>query len=167
MDTIRRRQIEEVLNSDMEINKFVFQIQKRNAGLMTENLLPYTQMNSEVLETVSAVVNQLFIILEEKKSDVQNIVNQVYNDPNNRVNAPKDADLFNDLTAFEEVLRLYNTAVEPYNGIRANLTQQTKGEILNKVRQLLNPVAYITNGIKNIIEKQIRKYESLNGAAEV
>ena len=91
MDTIRRRQIEEVLNSDMEINKFVFQIQKRNAGLMTENLLPYTQMNSEVLETVSAVVNQLFIILEKKKSDVQNIVNQVYNDPNNRVNAPKDA----------------------------------------------------------------------------
>ena len=98
---------------------------------------------------------------------MQNIVNQVYNDPQNRVNAPKDADMFNDLTAFEEVLRLYNTAVEPYNGIRANLTQQTKGEILNKVRKLLNPVAYITNGIKNIIEKEIRKYESANGAVEL
>ena len=43
---------------------------------------------------------------------------------------------------------------------------ETKSEILNKVRKL-NPVAYITNGIKNMIEKQIRKYESVNGAAEV
>ena len=43
MDSIRQRQIGEVLNENMEINKLVMQMAKRNASLSSENLLPYTQ----------------------------------------------------------------------------------------------------------------------------
>lgn len=154
MDSIRKRQIDEVLNNDMEINKIVFQMQKRNVGLTTENVLPYTQMNSEVLDTVGTVVNQLFVILEKKKNDIFNYNNSVYH-TNNQA---KEVELFNEITSFEEVLRLYNTAVEPYSGVRSSLTQQTKGEILNKTRKLLTPIAYITNGIKLIVDKLIVKF---------
>ena len=68
MNDLRRRQIEEVLDYDKNINAMVFNIQKKNVGLTTESLLPYTQLNAEVNESVSTSINQLFVLLERKKS---------------------------------------------------------------------------------------------------
>ena len=142
MDAIRQRQIQEVLNGDQEINKIVFQIEKQNAGLTTENVLPYTQLNTEVLEGASAIIGQLLVLLEKKRADVQSMLNTPH--------SAKHDELFHSITSFEEILRLYNTAVEPYNGIKQNLTQQTKSELLNKVRKIISPIAYITNGLNTL-----------------
>ena len=48
----------------------VMNIEKKNVGLTTERLLPYTQLNAEVNESVSTAINQLFVLLERKQSEV-------------------------------------------------------------------------------------------------
>jgi hypothetical protein len=67
MDSIRQRQIGEVLNENMEINKLVMQMAKRNANLSSENALPYTQLNMSVIDSTGSLVNQLLVILEKRK----------------------------------------------------------------------------------------------------
>ena len=38
MDQIRKQQIDEVLNSEKNVNQYVFAMEKRNAALTTENV---------------------------------------------------------------------------------------------------------------------------------
>ena len=63
MNDLRRREIEEVLDYGKNINALVLDIQKKNVGLTTESLLPHTQLNTEVNESVSTAINQLFVLL--------------------------------------------------------------------------------------------------------
>jgi hypothetical protein len=52
----------EVLDYDKNMNAAVFKIEKKNAGLSTDNLLPYTQLNAEVSDAVNTAINQLFVV---------------------------------------------------------------------------------------------------------
>ena len=54
----------------------------------------------------------------------------------------------------EEVLRLYNTIVDPYK--KPAFTQQTKSEILSKVRKIQPSVTYIVNGLTTILGNYYR-----------
>ena len=98
----------------------VFHIQKKNVGLTTESLLPYTQLNAEVNESVSTSINQLFVLLERKKSEAHTYLQHNYS-----IVGMKKASV-QELGNIEEVMRLYNTAVEPYLGMKTSLTQTTK-----------------------------------------
>ena len=108
MNDLRRRQIEKVLDSDKNISAMVMNIEKKNVGLTTESLLPYTQLNAEVNESVSTAINQLFVLLERNKSEVHTYLQHTY-----AIVGMKKASV-RELGNIEEVMRLYNTAVEPY-----------------------------------------------------
>ena len=123
MNDLRRRQIEEVLDYDRNINAMVFNIQKKNVGLTTESLLPYTQLNAEVNESVSTSINQLFVLLERKKSEIHTYLQHNY-----AIVGMKKASV-QELGNIEEVMRLYNTAVEPYLGMETSLTQTIKNQL--------------------------------------
>ena len=120
MDAIRRQQIDEVLNNERDVNKIVFSIEKRNVELSTDNVLPYTQLNSEAINAVGSVVNQLLILLEKKKSDIMIVATD--RQQNGRYTM-KANDTVHTVVLFEDVLQLYNTAVEPYMGLKSSLTQ--------------------------------------------
>ena len=50
LDSIRQRQIREVLDYDTNINKVVFDMDKKQAGLFSENVLPtFSMLNVETL----------------------------------------------------------------------------------------------------------------------
>ena len=61
MNDLRRRQIENILDYDENINAMVMNVEKNNVELTTESLLPYTQLNTEANESVSTAINQLFV----------------------------------------------------------------------------------------------------------
>jgi hypothetical protein len=106
-------------------------------------------LNTEVISSNKAVITQLITVLERKKQDMNNILATVYPTGNNN----KQLDLFNDITNFEEVLRLYNTAVEMYLGLKApNMTQQTKLEMLGNMKKIAPPLNYIVSGIRQKIQ---------------
>ena len=48
MNDLRRRQIEDVLDYYKNIHATVMKVERKNVGLTTESLLPYTQLNAEV-----------------------------------------------------------------------------------------------------------------------
>ena len=116
-------QIREILDYDKNINATVFKIEKRNVGLTTDNLLPYTQLNAEVNDAVKTSINQLIVVLEKKKSETH-----TYQNHNYTIQEMKKAAV-SELGNIEEVLRLYNTAVEPYLSMKTALIQTTKGQV--------------------------------------
>jgi hypothetical protein len=53
MDAIRQRQIAEVLDENKTIGNMVFALEKRWVDMDTENPLPYSQLNAEVLDSTT------------------------------------------------------------------------------------------------------------------
>ena len=51
----------------------------------------------------------------------------------------------------EDVLRLYNTVAEPFMDAKNALTQQTKSEMLQRIRKIQPSVSYIVNGLTRIL----------------
>ena len=47
----------------------------------------------------------------------------------------------------EDVLRLYNTVAEPFMDAKNALTQQTKSEMLLRIRKIQPSVSHIVNGL--------------------
>ena len=68
LDAIRQRQIDESLNDIRDFNAMVFNIERRNSSLNPDNVLPYTQLNPEAIETTSVQVQQLLPLLERKRA---------------------------------------------------------------------------------------------------
>ena len=59
LDAIRKTQIDESLNDIRNSNAMAFDIEKRNARLNPENVLPFTQINPEAIQMTTAQVQQL------------------------------------------------------------------------------------------------------------
>ena len=50
----------------------------------------------------------------------------------------------------EDVLRLYNTVAEPFMDAKNALSQQTKSEMLQRIRKIRPSTSYIVNGLARI-----------------
>ena len=50
----------------------------------------------------------------------------------------------------EDVLRLYNTVAEPFMDAKNALTQQTKYEMLQRIRKIQPSISSIVNGLARI-----------------
>ena len=57
-----------------------------------------------------------------------------------------------ELGSVEEVLRLYNTAVEPLLGMTTALTQTTKGQVLMNVREITPQITCLVNSLNTMLE---------------
>jgi hypothetical protein len=99
-------------------------------------------LNAEVNESVSTAINQLFVLLERKKSEVHTYLQHNY-----AIVGMKKASV-QELGNIEEVMRLYNTAVEPYLGMKTSLTQTTKNQLLSSIRKIMPQVSYLVNQLR-------------------
>ena len=105
----------------------VVALERKYVDLDTENPLPYSQLNTEILEATTNGVNSLLVLLERKRAETHNCLQNYHPQ---RYLKKESAD---EIGRIEEVLRLYNTVVDPYN--KTGITQQTKSEILSTVRK--------------------------------
>ena len=70
LDPIRRRQIDEVLNYDRNVNLQVLSLERKGVSRMGESPdLTLTQKQS-VIDSSSAQVNSLMLLLDKKRSEV-------------------------------------------------------------------------------------------------
>ena len=145
MDPIRRRQISEVLDENKHINAMVMALERKNVEMNTENLLPYNQLNNELLDATGEGVSALLLLLEKKRAEVVNCSQRAHPQQYLR------KDSLDEIGRIEDVLRQYNSVVEPYEGMKTPNTQQTKSDILQKVRKLQPSVSFIANGINGIL----------------
>ena len=49
-------------------------------------------------------------------------------------------------------MRLHNTAVEPYLGMKTSLTQTTKNQLLSSIRKIMPQVSYLVNRLRGALE---------------
>jgi hypothetical protein len=163
MDSIRRNQINEVLDYDRNMNAMVFAIEKKNVGMATENIMPYNQITTEVFDIVKSNINQLIVVLEKKKSDIHTYTHTNYADDQQPGGTGSKRLLAESAGLIEEVMKLYNTAVEPY--ISMKITQTTKSQILQEVRRIMPLITFLVNEYrKNLhtlqrVSSQVNKVE--------
>jgi hypothetical protein len=69
MDAIRKRQIAEILDENKTSGNMVFALEKRWIQSETDNVLPYSQLNAEVLDSTTNTINSLFVLLEKKSAE--------------------------------------------------------------------------------------------------
>jgi hypothetical protein len=129
------------------MNAAVFKIEKKMQVCTTDNLLPYTQLNAEVSDAVNTAINQLFVVLERKKAEMH-----TYQNHNYTIQGMKKASV-NELGNIEEVMRLYNTAVEPYLGMKTSLTQATKNQLLSSIRKIMPTITYLVNRLRAALDE--------------
>ena len=71
MDQIRKRQIAEVLDENKAIGSMVLALERKYVDLDTENPLPYSQLNTEILEATTNGVHSLLVSLKRKGAETQ------------------------------------------------------------------------------------------------
>ena len=97
VDTIRRRQIDESLNDIKNFNSVVFDLERKNADLQAENVLPHTQINPEAIAATKTSVQELYLVIEKKRAAITNAGH-----------TPVHRSDIAEAGAFEEVRQRYN-----------------------------------------------------------
>ena len=97
VDTIRRRQIDESLNDVKNFNSMVFNLERKNVELQPENVLPHTQINPEAIAATKTSVQELHLIIENKRAAITNAGH-----------TPVHRSDLAEASAFEEVRQRYN-----------------------------------------------------------
>ena len=114
MDAIRQRQIAEVLDENKTIGNMVFALEKRWVQSETDNVLPYSQINAEVLDSTTSTINSLFVLLEKKRADTFNMAQ------NNHPQRYQRKQSVDEISMIEDVLRLYNTIAERFMDVASS-----------------------------------------------
>ena len=84
-----------------------FALEKRWIQSETDNVLPYSQLNAEVLDSTTSTINSLFVLLEKTRAET---FSMAQNNHPQRYQRKQSAD---EIGMIEDVLRLYNTVAEP------------------------------------------------------
>jgi hypothetical protein len=100
-----------------------------------------------IADAVNTAINQLFVVLERKKAEMH-----TYQNHNYTIQGMKKASV-NELGNIEEVMRLYNTAVEPYLGMKTSLTQATKNQLLSSIRKIMPTITYLVNRLRAALDE--------------
>ena len=149
LDAIRKRQIDESLNDIRNFNAMAFDIEKRNARLNPENVLPFTQINPEAIQMTTAQVQQLLPLLERKRAAMTELLHipvGIRREFNQGVV---------EVTSTQEVIQLYNAAVK---GILAEVNRQptaTSQERISQLRKTLVPVNELARNLYNFVDDKI------------
>ena len=149
IDAIRQRQINESLNDIRDFNSMAFQIEKRNAALNPENVLPYTQINPEAIQATSDLVQQLLPLLERKKAAMTELKHVPVG---MRREYSQGA---GEVTNTREVIQLYNAIVK---NILTEINQQpaqTSQERIRQLRKALLPADELAKNIYTLISNDI------------
>ena len=73
IDSIRRQQIDEVLQYDRNMNLQVLNLVKRGVATMNENTDLTATQNQELIQGANALVNSLMMLLDKKRAEVTSL----------------------------------------------------------------------------------------------
>ena len=155
LDAIRQRQIDESLNDIRDFNRMVFDIERRNAGLNPDNVLPYTQINPEAIEATTAQVQLLLPLLEKKRVAMGELRHGA------RAAGVTMTQGAAEVTNTQEVVHLYNALVQ---GILTDIHSQpaqTSQERIRQLRKALLPIDYLVKRYIPSCDTKSRLYTAL------
>jgi hypothetical protein len=124
LDDIRRNQIAEAMNYDRTMYMKAFQLTKRAVNVMDPEPAPenepYVQVNPEDTQAAEELVNNLLLLLEQKRNAIDSLT---------RGQGTADS-----ISIVEDVLTSYNTLVNLL--INPKATPQTRSALLTSVLKI-------------------------------
>ena len=118
MDDIRRRQIDEVLNYDKNVNMQVLDLRRKQVAKWERGEAGEMEDAPNTIDTANTYVNSLFVILDKRRADVNTISQWQFKGPDKIYN-----NAMSDIARISEVVDAYNQLVATY---LSNNTAQTK-----------------------------------------
>ena len=153
IDAIRQRQINESLNDIQNFNRMVFDIEKRNAAINPDNVLPYTQISPEAIQATSANVQQLLPLLEKKRATMSELAHGLTSEIlQNHIQLRQG---LIDVTTTEDIIQLYNAIVQGIVGEIHQQPSQTSQQRIHLLRKALDPVNAIANSLQIFIHHRL------------
>jgi hypothetical protein len=112
---------------------------------MSDNVLPYTQLNETNITNTKTNVNSLIVLLEKEQGNIRFLINNMSHGSGTR----EFALAVQEVNMIEEVIQKWNALCEIYNN-NTN-TPQTKEAIISTVRKILELINFIVKGLYNLI----------------
>ena len=138
LDSLRRQQIDEVLNYDKNMNLQVLSLEQKGVSKMDEETDLNVLQKQDVIDGANTLINTFMILLDKKKAEVSAL--QHYTRAQHELYARSlDA-----LANVYEVVDAYNQVISSYLG---NNTIQTKQIVFAATQRLLTYVVVIARGL--------------------
>jgi len=136
---------------------------KQVAMNMHDERTPYVQQDQEGIDNTNALINNLMVLLDRKRSSATTVVHGTRH-PTAGTDRPY-AKAVLDLSMIHEPVNLYNQVLGGY--LATGSTQHTKEIMLTSIRRLLEPVAFIVQNVHAVIGIYVRDYRANNGHARI
>jgi hypothetical protein len=144
LDDIRRNQIAEAMNYDRTMYMKAFQLTKRAVNVMDPEPAPenepYVQVNPEDTQAAEELVNNLLLLLEQKRNAIDSLT---------RGQGNADS-----ISVVEDVLTSYNTLVNLL--INPKATPQTRSALLTSVLKIEKYVVDIEELCEKVLNGLLR-----------
>ena len=127
IDAIRRRQIDEVMNYDRNINIQTMISTGRAVSKMGDSTDLRAMQDKTVLDATATSLNTLTTLLDQKRAAVVSMKQYIHTRAQEQYFAAAVAQLYD----YGEVVTLYNQVISNY---LANNTPQTKQMVLSSIR---------------------------------
>ena len=105
-------------------------------------------LNQDVIDASNSLVNSLFVLLDQRRHDINTISRWDFNGSDNAY-----GDAINGLGRISEVVDAYKQLVSTY---MSNNTTQTKGIMLSSIRRMLGYVPEIRREVSNHMQHYLR-----------
>ena len=148
IDAIRRRQIDEVMNYDRNINIQTMISTGRAVSKMGDSTDLRAMQDKTVLDTTATSLNTLTTLLDQKRAAVVSMKQYIHTRAQEQYFAAAVAQLYD----YGEVVTLYNQVTSNY---LANNTPQTKQMVMSSIRRLLGDVSFVRAGLKQAVNDHI------------
>jgi len=148
IDAIRRRQIDDVLNYDRNMNIQTLISTGRAVSKMDEGSDLREMQSQTVLTSTDTAVKSLATLLDQKRAAVLSVKHYIHSRPQEVYFSAAVYVLYD----YNEVVVLYNQVIGYY---LANNTPQTKQIVLSSIRKLLGDVSFIKAGLKQAINDHL------------
>ena len=142
IDSIRRQQIDKVLQYDRNMNLQAINLEKNSVAKMGESTDLSATQNQEVIQGANALVNSFMMLQDKKRAEVTSL--QHYT----AAHAEQHTRSVDELSRVYDVIDAYNKVVSLYLG---NNSVQTKQIVGASIRKLLAYVAPIARGLLHMI----------------
>ena len=129
IDSIRRQQIDEVLQYDRNINLQARNLEKGGLAKMNESTDLSTTQNQEVIQGANALVNSFMMLLDKKRAEVSSLPHYTF------AHADQHTRSVDELSRVYDVIDSYNKVISLYTG---NNSVQTKQILSSSIRKLLS-----------------------------
>jgi len=153
MDSIRSKQIDEVLNYDKNANAMVFNLEKKRTAMYPDPpKIPESQIDAQVMTTINNAVQSMRVLLDRKNASVSMMIH-----PGGDYNSQAFRQSVSEIGQVENVIQLFNQIITPFKS--PSISDKTRRQTMIKLQEIIKPITQIMTGLYKAITGLVSEIE--------